>query len=82
MRFAEYISYFSSDDWLPAKGIADLLVAHGEVRVAVVIYRNLIDSPGLPKPLRDEFMKEGKELARRIGDLPLSVEWSARLSRP
>ncbi len=82
LRFAEYISYFSSDDWLPAKGIADLLVAHGEVRVAVVIYRNLIDSPGLPKPLRDEFMKKGKELARRIGDLPLSVEWSARLSTP
>ena len=79
LRFAIYIQYFSANDWLPAKEIADLLANNGDPASALTIYKNLILSKGLPRPLLKAFLHSGAQVALQAGDHLLAAEWKARL---
>ncbi len=79
LRFAIYIHYYSSNDWLPAKEIADLLVQNGDVASGLQVYKNLILSKGLPGPLLKRFLYDGAQTAKLNGDHHLAAEWNALL---
>ncbi len=79
LRFAIYIQYFSNDDWLPTREIADLLAKNGDLESALIIYKNLIQSKGMPSSLLKNFLFEGAKVANQAGDITLAAEWNARL---
>ncbi len=81
LQFALFVSTFTSDDWIPAKEIADILAEIGETRVAVGIYRNLIESRGVPADLLNILLRDGAILAQEVGNAALARNWTSRIDR-
>ena len=76
LLFADKLTTYSSDDWLVAKEIAEFLKAHGQKRVALKIYQNLIAVSEIPEAIKSFLLTSGAASAKQAGALDLWMQWS------
>lgn len=78
LKFIRFLRFFSKEERILVKKMADLLHQNGESQLAFDLYEKLLADPALSKNLQIALLTDGSEVAAAAGETMTGAKWSSK----